>query len=81
MWSLNRIAFADMAGWAQDDHAAALATLARHCQKPVGETYRTGRLGIPPEPLMTLAAEAAELGARDDPRGFFENRPDRKSVV
>ncbi|WP_424993150.1 murein transglycosylase A [Oceaniradius stylonematis] len=74
MWSLNRIAFADMAGWAQDDHAAALATLARHCKKPVGETYRTGRLGIPPEPLMTLAAEAAELGARDDPRGFFENR-------
>ncbi|MCR9121988.1 MAG: MltA domain-containing protein [Phyllobacteriaceae bacterium] len=74
MWSLRPIAFNDMAGWAGDDHRAALAALARHTEKPVVETYRTGRLGIPPKTLMELATEAAEPDARTDPRGFFESR-------
>lgn len=74
MWSLRPIAFNDLAGWAGDDHGAALAALARHSKKPADEIYRTGRLGVPPEPLMALAAEAAEPDACTDPRGFFESR-------
>lgn len=74
MWSLRPIAFNDMAGWARDDHGAALAALARHSEKPVDETYRTGRIGSPPEQLMALAADAAAPEARTDPRGFFESR-------
>lgn len=74
MWTVRPTAFTDIAGWARDDHGAALMALAHHTAKPTGETYRTGALGVPPDPLMALAAEAATPDARTDPRGFFENR-------
>lgn len=72
MWRLEPVGFADMCGWPQDDHGAALAALARHALKPPGQAYRTGRLGSPPGRLLALADLAATGRARNDPRAFFE---------
>ncbi|MCI5077531.1 MltA domain-containing protein [Oricola sp.] len=76
MWTLRPLPFDDLAGWAADDHAAALRAFSRHADRPAGEAYRHGRLGIPPESLEPLFAEAAQDAARKDPRGFFESHFD-----
>lgn len=72
-WHVRPIDFADLDGWQEDDHGAALATLARHGRKPSDQSYRMGRLGLPPDLLLALAERAAAPDARRDPRGFFEN--------
>lgn len=72
MWRLKSIGFSDMDGWSVDDHDAARAAFARHLLKPEDETYRTGRLGIPPVRLLDLAARAGTVAARRHPGGFFE---------
>ena len=40
MWTLRPLPFSDLAGWAADDHGAALSAFARHANRPMGETYR-----------------------------------------
>lgn len=72
MWQLSRVEFADIAGWVDDDHEAALAALAKHANKPSDETYRTGSLGLNPARLLDLAGQAQQDAARHDPRSFFE---------
>ena len=73
MWSLRPIAFGDVPGWPQDDHGAALAAFARHREKPVSETYRTGSVGVPPGLLLDFASKAGQGTAAEDARSFFED--------
>lgn len=72
MWRLRPTSFDSLAGWIEDDHAAALTAFARHNEKPADETYRTGTLGIDPNRLADLWQMAVGSAARADPRGFFE---------
>lgn len=72
VWRLRPVSFDDIPGWTDDDHGAARQALSRHSVKPETENYRTGSIGIPPEPLLALASAAEEPDARHDPRGFFE---------
>ncbi|WP_306117203.1 MULTISPECIES: MltA domain-containing protein [unclassified Roseitalea] len=72
MWQLRPTDFAELPGWREDDHGAALATFRRHGEKPAAERYRTGRLGIAPDPLIDLARKAGDRRARLSPRAFFE---------
>ncbi|MFZ2103526.1 MAG: MltA domain-containing protein, partial [Oricola sp.] len=72
MWTLRPLAFSELAGWAADDHSAALRAFARHAHRPVGETYRAGAAGVHPERLEPLFAEAGTAAAQADPRDFFE---------
>ena len=81
MWTLRPLPFEDLAGWAADDHAEALAAFARHGGRPQGEHYRRGAAGIPPESLEPLFAEASGSAARRDPRGFFERNFDCCAVA
>ena len=72
MWTLRPLPFEKLAGWAADDHLAALNAFARHAARPQGETYRRGALGIPPESLEDLFRQAGTAAAKADPRAFFE---------
>lgn len=71
-WRLNQTCFDALAGWVDDDHAAALAAFARHSEKPGHETYRTGRIGLSPNGLLARADHASRTDAKADPRAFFE---------
>jgi membrane-bound lytic murein transglycosylase A len=81
MWTLRPLPFSDLAGWAADDHRAALGAFAQHAGRLAGETYRRGAAGIPPESLDALFSEAASDLAGADPRGFFERRFDPFALV
>lgn len=81
MWTLRPLPFDELAGWAADDHAAALAAFSRHADRAPEETYRRGAAGVPPESLEPLFAEAAGSIARLDPRGFFERSFDCYRVI
>lgn len=62
-----------LAGWAGDDHEAALETFARHADKPTSEHYRHPDYGIAPNVLLALSLEAKGTG-KEDARQFFETR-------
>jgi membrane-bound lytic murein transglycosylase A len=72
--SARTLTFSDLPGWAEDDHAAALAVLLRHCRP--GREAEIGDAGQPhPDALCAAAARAALPGpeaAREAARRFFE---------
>jgi membrane-bound lytic murein transglycosylase A len=72
MWRAEPRCFADLPGWRNDDHGAALAAFVRHVRRGAPEIYRTGSFGIAPESLARCQEQAAGGGAQRDPRGFFE---------
>ena len=73
MDGLQPVAFADLAGWDEDDHGAALAAFARHATDlPAGETYRKGLIGLDPGILLDLSAQAGTPAAKAAPKAFFE---------
>ncbi|WP_246272831.1 murein transglycosylase A [Oricola thermophila] len=81
MWRLRPLPFDALSGWAEDDHAAALRTFSRHANRPAGESYRCGTIGITPESLEPLFERATEPAALADPRGFFEAHFDCCALV
>lgn len=69
---LQPVAFADLPGWAEDDHAEALRAFRQSCAMPAegGRADVVAKLGkICPGALALPAAEAAD---RTKARGFFE---------
>ncbi|MGY6709950.1 MAG: murein transglycosylase A [Rhizobiaceae bacterium] len=68
---LEPTSFADMPGWADDDHASALLAFRRTASEAGTRRYRTGGLGIGPEAL-TPAFHAASTTVPHDARTFFE---------
>jgi membrane-bound lytic murein transglycosylase A len=83
---LQRIGFGDIAGWAQDDHAAAFVAFLATCRALADGTPAT-RPGQPAGPdLLAICRSALELGPGIGPggaRAFFESRfqPWRVSVA
>ena len=70
---LEPVSFADLPGWADDDHAAALAAFQRTAAEAGGRTYRSGGLGIEFAALAdTFQSVRAVRG--NEARRFFENR-------
>ncbi len=75
-FDVQRVAFADLPGWADDNPAPLLAALGR-CRRHVTEVkpYKSGTLGISTDDLMPAFEAAAsvepEAGAA---RSFFENQ-------
>lgn len=64
------VAFADLQGWAEDDHLAAWTAFLPHC-RPTPALREGAR---PPEALTTACAAAREatIATRDEARAFFE---------
>lgn len=81
MWTYRPLPFEDLAGWAADDHGAALNAFTRHAGRPAGETYRHGRIGIAPDSLEPLFEQARGAAAARDPRGFFETHFECHALV
>lgn len=77
----GRLAFADLPGWADDDHAAALATFRLSCRSILDSAPEL-RPGVPPTPgfvaicrdLFASPPQNAPQGAQSDARAFFEQR-------
>lgn len=72
---LSEIRFEDIAGWADDDHPAALAAFRRGAGGPLPP--KTRGLGIDGAGLAAALAEAQALGdepSAEDARHFFETR-------
>jgi len=71
---LAPIAFSDIAGWRDDDHAAAFAAFLISAQKMIDALPKTRALGIDGEALRVAANSALEIAAsdRDTARKFFE---------
>ncbi|MBM3583668.1 MAG: murein transglycosylase [Alphaproteobacteria bacterium] len=76
--TLEPIGFADLAGWAADDHAAALATFLPGCARwakkdPTAAIGRAPAYGTAADwAAVCEAAEAVALGDRTAARAFFE---------
>jgi membrane-bound lytic murein transglycosylase A len=74
---LQRVGFADIAGWAGDDHVAAFAAFRATCAALVAGTPAT-RPGLPPgADLLAACKGALDLGPtveRKTARDFFETR-------
>ena len=64
----------DLAGWAEDDHVAALAAFARSAHRVLEKPYRSGSLGIDCAAFDPAFAEARGLGdaSTEAARDFFE---------
>jgi membrane-bound lytic murein transglycosylase A len=70
---LSRLGFSDLAGWAQDDHAAALTTFRRSCAEIVKDA-RALRTALPASPgLKGACAAALEVASSFGSREFFES--------
>ena len=74
--SLTPVGFADLAGWADDDHLAAFKAFLNSCPRLTSAAKagnKAGRLPIPPE-LVTACAAAQALAkpTRASARAFFE---------
>jgi len=72
--TLTPMNFADLAGWAQDDHAAAFRTFAASC-RAIRDGVPPSRAALPPTPALLRACDdALGLGTpeRDAARAFFE---------
>lgn len=68
--------FARIAGWADNEHAAAFAAFRLSALRAVEKPYRTGSLGVAAEAFEPAYAEARELRGpdRETARAFFERR-------
>lgn len=71
---LTPIAFADLQGWADDDHAAALVAFRRTCLHAVERTPRTRSSGVDGQALTRICAELLQAETQIDARAFFEDR-------
>lgn len=70
---LLKLKFADLAGWAEDDHAFALAVFKKSCVKLAARPHPAGRSDQSPlGPVCEKAARLAENVSRDAARDFFE---------
>ncbi|HEY8383928.1 MAG TPA: MltA domain-containing protein [Microvirga sp.] len=71
---LEPVAFADLAGWAADDHAAAFQTFRRHCEHLATPALRPAQ--APDSALLAVCWAALDHGAlsRTEARRFFETR-------
>ncbi|WP_428645687.1 murein transglycosylase A [Roseibium sp.] len=69
--TLEQTAFADLKGWAEDDHAAALAGFLRFCRNPASD--KGGMSADDFRHLCQLAEDSAG-GSSTDARRFFETR-------
>jgi membrane-bound lytic murein transglycosylase A len=72
---LTSIAFAEIEGWGEDDHAAAFACFIRSSASILEHTPHTRTLGLAGEGLIEPARRALALGggaSSDDARAFFE---------
>ncbi len=70
--SLVPVAFADLAGWERDDHAAAFAAFRRTCGVLVDGSAAL-RPGLPASPdLVAICRRALDLSPGFDARLFFE---------
>jgi membrane-bound lytic murein transglycosylase A len=74
--ALETLDFADLAGWADDDHAAAFAAFLRSARVMVDTPSRAGALGVSGVALREVAevalAKSAALDDRHLARAFFE---------
>ncbi|KPB02124.1 murein transglycosylase A [Ahrensia marina] len=73
MWSLQSTSYSALSGWKNDDHGAALAAFRRQSLKPADVSYKTGKIGIPPDALDPLIALSQKEDAIKNPRLFFED--------
>src|SRR5215207_492845 len=74
-FDLLPVAFADIPGWADDDHAAALAAFRRAAAVLAEHPPKRRLIGLDPEALAASIRRAAALPAdisRDGARTFFE---------
>jgi membrane-bound lytic murein transglycosylase A len=70
---MQRLAFAALAGWAGDDHAAAFAVFRESCRAILAAAPEL-RPGLAPSPGLVAACRAAENVAPAEARAFFEAR-------
>lgn len=70
---LERLSFADLPGWAEDDHAAAFATFLRSCDAILAGAPELRPAGATGENLLA-ACRAARAEPATDARAFFETR-------
>ncbi|MXN64762.1 transglycosylase [Stappia sp. GBMRC 2046] len=65
------VEFRDLGGWAEEDHAAALAAFARHCENPARKPAKSGALGVDAEALLKVCRKARSVEPARA-RAFFE---------
>ena len=71
---LRRLSFAELHGWPEDDHAAALHAFAKTC-RALAEGAAAGRTAQPtPDGFAAACLDALGLPDRDRARAFFERR-------
>jgi membrane-bound lytic murein transglycosylase A len=77
--SYQPVTFADLPGWAQDDHLAAFKTFLNSCQRVIAnarEKAAADKGPIPPTALVAACGEASrlanEIKGKDSARAFFE---------
>lgn len=70
----RQVAFADLPGWADDDHAAAFAAFRRSALHVPVKPYRTGGLGVEFSAFAEAYAAARSVSSanRSEARAFFE---------
>jgi membrane-bound lytic murein transglycosylase A len=69
---LEPVAFEELSGWPEDDHAAAFAAFRRTCEA-LASGRPSLRPGAAPAPdLAAICREASKADAAADPRNFFE---------
>ena len=77
--SYQPVTFADLPGWAQDDHLAAFKTFLNSCQRVIAnarEKAAADKGPAPPTALVAACSEASrlagEIKSKDSARAFFE---------
>ena len=77
--SYRAVTFADLPGWAQDDHLAAFKTFLNSCQRVIAsarEKAAADKGPAPPTALVTICSEASrlagEIKGKNSARAFFE---------
>lgn len=68
---LASVEFEDLAGWAEEDHAAALSAFARHCENGRAKPVKSGMLGVDASALADVC-RAARRVAPSRARAFLE---------
>jgi membrane-bound lytic murein transglycosylase A len=69
---LEPVAFTDLSGWPEDDHAAAFAAFRRTCEAMAkGQPSLRPAAAVAPD-LAAICRDALKAAAAADPRGFFE---------
>ena len=73
---VERLPFADLPGWAGDDHAAAWQVFLGSCRSVIDETPSLRQGLTPPQPLIDRCREALAVGATGASQAklFFEER-------